>query len=66
MLGTGVTQARKDPGLYEHSTGFDAEGRDITFAYISANLTIPRSDLDMAVIIPENNEWRETPRHEVL
>ena len=60
MLGTGVTQGRKNPGLYEHSTGFDAEGKDVTFAYISANLTIPRRDFDMAVIVPENNEWRES------
>ena len=48
------------PGLYDLSTGFDAEGKDIKFVYISANLTVSRNDLDMANIVPEYKEWRDS------
>ena len=42
------------------STGFDAEGKDIKFAYVSANLTISPKDLDLASIVPEYKEWRDS------
>ena len=60
FLGTGVTQGRKMAELYDLSTGFDAEGKEIKFAYISANLTTARANLDMATIVPDYKEWRDS------
>ena len=60
VLGTGVVQGHKWADLYEWSTGFEAEGKEIKFAYISGNLTVPRNDLDLANIVPEYEEWRES------
>jgi len=58
--GTGVAQGREDGGLYNQGTGFKAEGKVMTFAYIGANLTVARANLDMALIVPEYEEWRDS------
>jgi len=58
--GTGVTQGREDSGLYERATGFSAQDKTVTFAYIGANLTLPLNDLDMALIVPEYEELRDS------
>ena len=59
-LGTGVTQGRENGGLYEKGTGFSADGKTIKFMYIGANMSIPRTNLDLAIIVPEYEEWRDS------
>jgi protein dispatched 1 len=58
--GTGVTQGREDSGLYARATGFNAQGKTVTFAYIGANLTMPLNNLDMSFIVPEYQEMRDS------
>ena len=63
-LGSGVTQGRVDPRMYERGTGFRgverADGsKAVQFAYISANLTVPRNNLDLKEIIPEYEQVRD-------
>jgi hypothetical protein len=44
--------------LYTSGTGFLAVGNDITFAYIGANLSVPKVSFDMAVVEPACQEWQ--------
>jgi hypothetical protein len=59
-LGTGVTQGREDGKLYAMATGFAGEGKAIKFAYIGANMSVPQANLDLALIVPEYHEWRDS------
>ena len=56
--GTGVTQGRENTDMYISGTGFLVEGGTLIFAYIGANLSVPKSSMDMSVVKPELRQWR--------
>jgi hypothetical protein len=66
--GTGVQQGRDDGGLYDKVTGFhaekdgagDAQKKKIKFCYIGANVSVPKANLNLAEIVPQYEELRDS------